>query len=129
MFWTLLLQRLKRAKIRKQFELQRDLLREQFLSQLRATPEGSTADWHDVEWITEPIIFVRQDRVEPHFALVGISAFAPPAQGKSEGASQAGTAIFQFETGAWSTTGQFLHNLTPSEAHEKLMNRFMQPGW
>jgi hypothetical protein len=128
MIWTRLLQRLKRARVRRVFEQNRQELQANFLRELQG--QGSAeAVWEDVEWITDPVIFVRQDRAEPYYALVGVSAVSsatPEDGGKVH--SQAGTAVFHFTNGAWGTTGQMLANLTPSEALEKLMHQFMQPG-
>lgn len=126
MFWTRLLQRLKRAQVRQLFDRQRPVLQERFVLALRA--DGVETTWHEVQWITAPVIFVRHDRVEPHYALVGVSAVSSET-GMEPPRSQAGTAVFRFADGAWDTTGQILLNLTPSEALEKLMHQFMQPGW
>lgn len=128
MFWTRLLQHLKRSHVRQLFEKQWPDLRERFLRELRASPATPGTAWLEVEWITDPVIFVRHDRVEPHYALVGVSAICSGAAGDVQARSEAGTAVFHFSGGVWSTTGQLLLHLTPSEALEKLMHQFMQPG-
>lgn len=125
MLWTRLLQRLKRAHVRQRFGRQQEDLRSRFLCELAASPAGAGMTWHEVEWITDPVIFVRQDRVEPHYALVGVSAVRSRHEEPPE--TQAGTAVFRYADGAWTTAGQLLCNLTPSEALEKLMHQFLQP--
>jgi hypothetical protein len=121
MFWTVLLRNLKRAKLRRQFQRQRSALEESFTCQVsqRNDPEGVI--WHDFQWLSDPILFIRDDNLEPHHAFVGIAAIFTSPPGMVQ--TQAGTAVFHYEAGAWKTEGRLLLNITPSEAMEHVANR------
>lgn len=88
-----------------------------FRSQLLA---GTTQDrhWHDVEWLTEPILHVQPEPEQVPVALVGIAAMYSLDEGNEETPNvetQAGTAIFYYQENTWQSSGKVLLNLTPSE--------------
>jgi hypothetical protein len=124
MFWSRVLLHLKRAKIRRRFQQQRQILEQSFRQQLSKREGSENITWHDLHWLSEPVIFVRDDQQEPHHALVGVAAFFTPPGESAQPQSQAGSAVFYFQDGEWSTDGQILLNLTPGEAWEKLANQF-----
>jgi hypothetical protein len=98
------------------------MLRTEFHSHLL---ESTTQDcrWHDVEWLTEPILHVLPDTDEVPVALVGIAAMYSLDKGDddtSEVQTQAGTALFYFQNNAWQSKGKVLLNLTPAEALHQL---------
>lgn len=120
--WSRILLHLRRARLRQRFTRQQETLREEFRSHLLA---GGTQDrrWHDVEWLTDPILHVLPDTDEIPVALVGIAAMYSLDEGSDETPevqTQAGTALFYFQDNAWQSNGKVLLNLTPSEALNQL---------
>ncbi len=125
--WSRLLVHLRRARLRQRFMQQQEGLHETFRSQLLA---GTTQDrrWHDIEWLTEPILHVEPETEQVPVALVGIAAMYSLDEGNEEAPvvlTQAGTAIFYFQDNAWQSNGKVLLNLTPSEALTQLSLKAM----
>ncbi len=81
--WSRLLLHLRRARLRQRFTKQQETLRTEFRTHLLA---GTTQDrrWHDVEWLTEPILHVLPDTEEVPVALVGIAAMYSLNEGDEE---------------------------------------------
>ena len=120
--WSRLLLHLRRARLRQRFTQEQARLCETFRSQLLA---GTTQDrrWHDIAWLTEPILHVQPETEQVPVALVGIAAMYSLDQGNEETPevqTQAGTALFYFQDNAWQSNGKVLLNLTPSEALTQL---------
>ena len=120
--WSRILLHLRRARLRQRFAQQQEGLRETFRSQLLA---GTTQNrrWHDIEWLTEPILHVQPDVDQVPVALVGIAAMYSLDEGNEETPvvqTQAGTALFYFQDNTWQSNGKVLLNLTPSEALTQL---------
>lgn len=124
MFWSRVLLHLKRSRLRRCFQQQRSALEQLFLQQLSQREESREIIWQDLQWLSDPVIFIRDDQQEPHHALVGVAAFFTTTGESAQPQSQAGTAIFFFQNGDWDTNGQILLNLTPGEAWEKMANQF-----
>jgi len=98
-----------------------------FRSQLLAgTTQGRR--WHDIEWLTEPVLHVQPETEQVPVALVGIAAMYSLNEGNAETPDvqvQAGTALFYFQDNAWHSNGKVLLNLTPSEALQQLSLKVM----
>jgi hypothetical protein len=124
MFWSRVLLHLKRSRLRRCFQQQRSALEQSFLEQLAQRKESKEVIWQDLHWLSDPVILIRDDQQEPHHALVGVAAFFTTYAQSAPPQSQAGTAVFFFQNGDWSTNGQILLNLTPSEAWERMANQF-----
>lgn len=124
--WSRILLHLRRAKLRQRFTKQQETLRTEFRSLLLT---GTTQErrWHDIEWLTEPILHVLPDTNEIPVALVGIAAIYSLDEGDEapEVQTQAGTALFYFQDNAWQSNGKVLLNLTPSEALNQLSLKAM----
>jgi hypothetical protein len=119
MFWSKVLMRLKRGKIRRVFAQRRDELRQIFAERLRAKEAGGGRVWEDVDWLTEPVLCVAPDCREPHLALVGVVARYNEAGNGLERRTvqtETGTAVFEYEAGRWTTEGRLLPRVTPAEA-------------
>lgn len=114
---------LRRSRLRQRFAKQQEMLRTEFRSHLL---ESTTQDrrWHDVEWLTEPILHVLSDTDEIPVALVGIAAMYSLEE-SNEVQTQAGTALFYFQNNTWQSNGKVLLNLTPSEALHQLSLKAM----
>jgi hypothetical protein len=124
--WSRVLLHLRRARLRQRFTQQQEVLRETFRSQLLA---GTTHDrrWHDIEWLTEPILHVQPETDQVPVALVGIAAMYS-REGNEETPvvqTQAGTAVFYYQDNAWQSNGKLLLNLMPSEALHQLSLKAM----
>ncbi|HQR07988.1 MAG TPA: hypothetical protein PLN21_14265 [Gemmatales bacterium] len=121
--WSRILLHLRRARLRQRFAKQQEILRAEFRSHLLA---GTSQDrrWHDVEWLTEPILHVLPDTDEIPVALVGIAAMYSLEE-SNEVQTQAGTALFYFKDNAWQSNGKVLLNLTSSEALNQLSLKAM----
>ena len=115
-----LLLHLRRASLRKQFMKQQTTLREQFQTILLNSQ--TERQWLDIEWITEPVLFVTPDILHMPVALVGVAAIYRRNESGIEKPpeTQAGTALFYFQETQWQTNGTLLPNLTPSEALNQL---------
>ena len=75
--------------------------------------------WHDIEWLTDPILHVLPEVDEVPVALVGIAAMYSLKE-ETDVQTQAGTVLFYYQDGAWQSNGKVLLNLTPSEALHQL---------
>jgi hypothetical protein len=124
MFWSRVLLHLKRSRLRRRFQQQRSVLDQVFLQQLSQRAESKQIIWQDLQWLSYPVIFIRDDQQEPHHVLVGVAAFFTMTAEPAQPQSQAGSAVFFFQDGQWTTSGQILLNLTPGEAWEKMANQF-----
>lgn len=125
--WTRILLHLRRARLRQRFSKQQETLRTEFRFHLLSDITQERR-WHDVEWLTEPILHVLPDTDEIPVALVGIAAMYSLDEGNEERPAiqtQAGTALFYFQDNAWQSNGKVLLNLTPSEALHQLSLKSM----
>lgn len=126
--WSRLLLHLRRARLRQRFMKQQHALQELFRTQLLAS--GTSAlQWHDIEWLTDPILHVVPETEQTPVALVGVAAIYSLEGETDMGAvsprTHAGTALFYYQNDAWQSHGKVLLNLTPSEALQQLMQRSM----
>lgn len=127
--WSRLLLHLRRARLRHRFMKEQLALQDSFRRTLQEESHP-LRQWHDVEWITEPILHVLPDMTALPVALVGIVAVmttksdSPEATAATQ--SQAGTAVFYFENNAWQSNGKVLLNLTPAEAFHQLCHKVMR---
>ena len=125
--WSRLLLHLRRARLRQRFTQEQAGLQKAFRTQL-LTDSTQDRHWHDVEWLTEPILHVQPETEQVPVALVGIAAMYSLDEGNKETPvvqTQAGTALFYFQNNAWQSNGKVLLNLTPSEALHQLSLKAM----
>jgi hypothetical protein len=121
--WSRLLLHLRRASLRSRFMKEQQNLKDAFRAQLLSDTAEAKRRWHDVEWISEPILHVMPDAEEMPIALVGVAAMYSLVEDddkQPQVQTQTGTALFYFQENAWQTNGKVLLNLTPSEALNQL---------
>ena len=120
--WSRLLLHLRRARLRQRFSKEQEALQKAFCNRLLA---GSTPEqqWHDVQWIAEPLLHVVPDTDQIPLALVGLAALFTNNSSETM-QTMTGTAVFYFENNTWQTSGKLLP-MTPSETLRELDHQAM----
>lgn len=116
-------------RARESFRLQRERLEAKFLDAARATGKPRGLSWKDGDF--ESTLTLARDRQTGRlvgFVPVTISFEAieggPMESVEAVGNLRNATAVFHFERGHWSTTGQAVFNLNPDEAIEHFRPQF-----
>lgn len=109
---------------RKLFQLRREWLEAEFLSQAESSGKPRGLRWADCDF--ESKVSFARDRTNGHLrALVGTTiSFEAIPGGDMEGVEAVGnlrsaTAVFYFDGSHWKTDGRAIFNLSPSETIER----------
>lgn len=106
----------KRWRLRYRFLLKWPLLQEEFLAALKKQSSNEL----QMEWITQPILETDAEHNVPMCLLGVMFVFEEPK------AAESATAVFFHDGETWTTAGEVLPNVTPTQAGEILRQRMPQ---
>ena len=99
-----------------QFRREREYLEARFLSALARKDPLERIRWEDAQWQDE-VIWARDRQSRRLLALIGLQFENDPGiERDSDDSSQHATALFVYRDGRWSTDGDHLDSLQPTEA-------------
>ena len=109
----------------RQFDSQREALEQQFFSKASSTGLPRGLRWVNCEWFASRLLLRDRATNQPNLLVAINLRFEAIEGGDMEGVAAVSNirdacAVFQWQNGAWITSGRTLFNMNPDEARERL---------